>query len=106
MRRVPWWVWVSATPFGLGAWTPIVPGAALRRPLWIGLGLLWTLVAIAGWVAAIVNDGGSGAGGLIILGWAGAIATTLVDPAGLQPHVGLGLPARAPGGGAAARRAA
>jgi len=82
MRRVPWWVWVSATPFGLGAWTPVVPGAALRRPLWIGLGLLWTLVALAGWVAAIVNDGGSGAGGLIILGWVGAIATTLsVRPA-------------------------
>jgi hypothetical protein len=77
MRRVPWWVWVSATPFGLGAWTPVVPGVALRRPLWIGLGLLWTVVAIAGWVAAIVNDGGSGAGGLIVLGWAGAIATTL-----------------------------
>ena len=50
---------------------------ALRRPLWIGLGLLWTLVAIAGWAAAVVNDGGSGAGGLIILGWVGAIATTL-----------------------------
>ena len=77
MGRVPWWVWVSATPFGLGAWTPVVPGVALRRPLWIGLGLLWALVALAGWAAAIANDGGSGAGGLIILGWVGAIATTL-----------------------------
>jgi DNA uptake protein ComE-like DNA-binding protein len=70
-------VWVSATPFGLGAWTPMVPGVALRRPLWIGLGLMWALVAIAGWAAAIANDGGSGAGGLLILGWVGAIATTL-----------------------------
>jgi DNA uptake protein ComE-like DNA-binding protein len=77
MGRVPWWVWVSATPFGLGAWTPVVPGVALRRPLWIGLGLLWALVALAGWAAAIANDGGSAAGGLIILGWIGAIATTL-----------------------------
>ena len=77
MGRVPWWVWVSATPFGLGAWTPVVPGVALRRPLWIGLGLLWALVALAGWAAAIANDGGSAAGGLIILGWVGAIATTL-----------------------------
>ena len=77
MGRVPWWVWVSAMPFGLGAWTPVVPGVALRRPLWIALGVLWTLVAVAGWVAAVVNDGGSGAGGLIILGWVGAIATTL-----------------------------
>ena len=31
----------------------------------------------AGWAAAIANDGGSAAGGLIILGWVGAIATTL-----------------------------
>ncbi len=77
MGRVPWWVWVSATPFGLGAWTPVVPGVALRRPLWIGLGLLWALVALAGWAAAIANDGGSAAGGLLILGWVGAIATTL-----------------------------
>ena len=77
MGRVPWWVWVSATPFGLGAWTPVVPGVALRRPLWIGLGLLWALVALAGWAAAIANDGGSAAGGLIVLGWVGAIATTL-----------------------------
>ena len=77
MGRVPWWVWVSATPFGLGAWTPVVPGVALRRPLWIGLGLLWALVALAGWAAAVANDGGSAAGGLIILGWVGAIATTL-----------------------------
>jgi len=77
MGRVPWWVWVSATPFGLGAWTPVVPGVALRRPLCIGLGLLWALVALAGWAAAVANDGGSAAGGLIILGWVGAIATTL-----------------------------
>ena len=90
MRRVPWWVWVSATPFGLGAWTPIVPGVALRRPLWIGLGLLWTLVALAGWAAAIVNDGGSAAGGLIILGWIGAIATTLsIRPAFNRTSLGL-----------------
>ena len=77
MRRFPWWVWVSATPMGLGAWTPIIPGVALRRPLWIGLGVLWTVAAIAGWAAAIANGGGGGAGGLIILGWVGAIATTM-----------------------------
>ena len=76
MRRVPWWVWVSATPMGLGAWTPIVPGVAQRRPLWMGLGIVWTAASIAGWAAAIANDGGGGAGGLIILGWVGAIATT------------------------------
>jgi len=40
--------------------------------------VLWTVIALAGWVAAIINDGGGGAGGLIILGWVGAIATALV----------------------------
>jgi DNA uptake protein ComE-like DNA-binding protein len=88
MGRVPWWVWVSATPFGLGAWTPVVPGVALRRPLWIGLGLLWALVALAGWAAAIANDGGSAAGGLIILGWVGAIATTLAIRPGFNRTAG------------------
>jgi DNA uptake protein ComE-like DNA-binding protein len=62
---------------GLGAWTPIVPGNQLRRRAWIGLGLLWTLCTLAGWIGAIANDGGSAAGGLIILGWAGGAATTL-----------------------------
>ncbi len=78
MNRVPWWVWVSATPMGLGAWAPIVPGKQRRRPLWIAAGVLWSAIALAGWVAAIANDGGGGAGGLIILGWVGALATALV----------------------------
>ena len=78
MSKVPWWVWVSATPMGLGAWAPIVPGKQRKRPLWVAAGVLWTVVALAGWVGAIVNDGGGGPGGLIILGWVGAIATALV----------------------------
>ena len=77
MNRVPWWVWVSATPMGLGAWTPIVPGRQRRRPVWIAAGVLWSVIALAGWIAAIISDGGGGAGGLIILGWVGALATTL-----------------------------
>jgi len=78
MRGVPWWVWVSATPMGLGAWAPIAPGKQRGRPLWIAAGVLWSVIAVAGWVAAIINDGGGGAGGLIILGWVGAFATALV----------------------------
>lgn len=77
MNRVPWWVWVSATPMGLGAWTPIVPGKQRGKPVWIAAGVLWSVIALVGWIAAIVNDGGGGAGGLIILGWVGALATTL-----------------------------
>ena len=78
MKGVPWWVWVSATPMGLGAWAPIAPGKQRGRPLWIAAGVLWSVIAVAGWVAAIINDGGGGAGGLIILGWVGAFATALV----------------------------
>ena len=81
MRQVPWWVWVSATPMGLGAWAPIVPGRQRRRRPWVALGLLWSAVTLAGWVAAVANDGGSGAGLLIILGWVGAFATAL----GIRP---------------------
>jgi DNA uptake protein ComE-like DNA-binding protein len=77
MKRVPWWVWVSATPMGLGAWAPIVPGRQLRRSPWVAWGVLWVVVTLAGWIAAVVNDGGSGAGLLVILGWCGAVATAL-----------------------------
>ncbi len=77
MKQVPWWVWVSATPMGLGAWAPIAPGRQRRRRSWVALGVLWSVIALAGWVAAVANDGGSGAGLLIILGWVGALATTL-----------------------------
>ncbi len=77
MRGVPWWVWVSATPMGLGAWAPIVPGKQRGKPRWIAAGILWSVIALVGWVAAVINEGGGGAGGLIILGWVGALATTL-----------------------------
>jgi len=77
MRGVPWWVWVSATPMGLGAWAPIVPGRQRRKPRWVAAGILWSVIALVGWIAAVINEGGGGAGGLIILGWVGAIATTL-----------------------------
>ncbi len=77
MKDVPWWVWVSATPMGLGAWAPIVPGKQRGRPRWIAFGVLWSVVTLAGWIAAVANDGGSGAGLLIILGWVGALATAL-----------------------------
>ena len=77
MKGVPWWVWVSATPMGLGAWAPIVPGKQRGRSRWVAFGVLWSVVTLVGWIAAVANDGGSGAGLLIILGWVGALATTL-----------------------------
>ena len=78
MRRVPWWVWISLAPMGLGAWAPIVPGVELRRRWWIAWGVLWSVIAIAGWVlTAPGTDDGTG-GVLILLGWVGAIVTTLI----------------------------
>jgi DNA uptake protein ComE-like DNA-binding protein len=79
----PLWPVVSLTPLGLGAWVPIYAGAKARRPLWIAMGLLFTLVTIAGWILASATSGDSDAGGgLIILGWVGAIATSFsVAPA-------------------------
>jgi DNA uptake protein ComE-like DNA-binding protein len=40
------------------------------------LGAVWSLIALAGWIVAIANHGGSVGGLLIILGWAGAIASS------------------------------
>jgi len=77
MKRVPWWVIVSAAPMGLGAWAPIVPGVRLGRASWVRWGALWSVVALAGWAAAAINHGGAGAGLLIMLGWVGAFATAL-----------------------------
>jgi DNA uptake protein ComE-like DNA-binding protein len=77
VKRVPWWVWVSGTPLGLGAWTPIVPGRELKKRSWIGWGVLWTLIALGGWIGAASSDGGTGAGLALIVGWVGPIATTL-----------------------------
>jgi DNA uptake protein ComE-like DNA-binding protein len=71
------WPFVSLIPLGLGAWVPIYAGAKARRPLWIAMGVLFTLVTIAGWIFAVTTNGNSGAaGGLIVLGWVGAIATS------------------------------
>jgi DNA uptake protein ComE-like DNA-binding protein len=70
------WVWLSLMPLGLGSWAPIYAGATVRKRRWVGLGVLWSTITLAGWVAAVANHGGSAGGLLIILGWAGAIATS------------------------------
>lgn len=63
-------------PLGLGAWAPIYAGTQARNRRWSALGALWTLITLSGWVLAAANHGGAGGGLLIILGWAGAIATS------------------------------
>ena len=85
MNRIPWWVIASFVPLGFGAWAPLIPGLQVRRPLWIALGALWTLIAIAGFTMAQFDSLGDSGGGLIILGWVGAIATSLaIRPAYLR----------------------
>jgi hypothetical protein len=71
------WAWWSVAPLGLGAWAPAYAGARARRASWWALGLLWSLITLAGWILAVSSDGKSGiGGGLIILGWVGAVASS------------------------------
>ena len=70
---------ISLIPLGLGAWAPIYAGAKAKRTLWVVLGILWCLIVIAGFVAnGTSHHPGSDdlAGGLLIVGWVGAIATS------------------------------
>src|SRR5207248_7711626 len=69
-------IWVSLIPFGLGAWAPVYAGTVMRKRRWTALGVLWSIITLAGWVLAVANNGGAAGGLLIILGWAGAIATS------------------------------
>ncbi len=71
-----WAAW-SLLPLGLGAWTPIYAGVRARKPLWTVIGVILTIVAVAGWVIAGATNGDAAAGGLIIVAWVGAVATSL-----------------------------
>jgi DNA uptake protein ComE-like DNA-binding protein len=75
------WPFISLIPIGLGAWAPIYAGVKARRPVWILLGVLWSAIVVAGFVAnAVSTSGKTGnddfAGFLFILGWVGAVATS------------------------------
>ncbi len=77
MRRLPWWVWASALPLGLGAWAPVIPGIALRRRAWVAWGALWAVIALAGWIGVTPANPPDWAGLLLLLGWVGGLGTTL-----------------------------
>src|SRR5437764_7636941 len=70
------WVWLSLIPFGLGVWAPIYAGVVARNRRWCVLGLLWSVVVLAGWVVAVINHGGAAGGLLLIVGWTGGIASS------------------------------
>jgi DNA uptake protein ComE-like DNA-binding protein len=81
------WAFLSLIPLGFGAWAPIYAGIKARRWLWILLGALWTAIIVAAFaVNANTVSGQHGnndsAGGLFILGWVGAIASSfMIRPA-------------------------
>lgn len=70
------WVWISLIPLGLGVWAPIYAGVVARNRRWSALGLLWSILVLAGWIAAVVSHGGAAGGLLIIAGWTGGIASS------------------------------
>jgi DNA uptake protein ComE-like DNA-binding protein len=77
--RRPLWPLISLIPIGLGAWAPIYAGAKVRKPLWIALGVLWSLVVIGGFIANGLSSHPASddlGGGLLVVGWIGAIATS------------------------------
>lgn len=63
-------------PLGLGAWAPIYAGVRARKPLWTVIGVVLTIIAVAGWAIAGATNGSALAGGLIIASWVGAVATS------------------------------
>jgi DNA uptake protein ComE-like DNA-binding protein len=71
------WPYISLVPIGLGAWAPIYAGVKARRPAWILLGVLWCVIVVAGFILSSRHHGTDDlAGGLIIIGWVGAIGTS------------------------------
>jgi hypothetical protein len=77
---------------GLGAWAPSYAGAKAKNPRWMALGILWSLIALAGWIGAVATNGHSGLScGLIILGWVGAVATSFVIRPAYVQQIGSSL---------------
>jgi hypothetical protein len=75
------WAFLSLIPLGFGAWAPIYAGVKARRSLWVVLGIVWSAIVIAGFIANSVSSSGQHgnddfAGFLILIGWIGAVATS------------------------------
>ena len=74
------WPLISLIPL-FGAWAPVYAGIKARRPLWTGLGAIWSALVVAGFVVSSVTRSGQHgnndfAGMLLVLGWVAAIATS------------------------------
>jgi uncharacterized protein len=90
-RRI-YWPLLSLLPFGLGAWAPIVAGARCGVKRWIGFGVLWSGVALAGWIAAAVEPSGRQGEtivvGLMVAAWIGGVITSFAIRPGYKRRVG------------------
>jgi hypothetical protein len=89
------WPYISLVPVGLGAWAPIYAGAKARQPVWVALGIVWTLITIVGFVLAGAKNGANNgtAGALLIVGWVGAIATSFAIQGAYDRRMGSPLTA-------------
>lgn len=87
------WPWLSLLPLGLGAWAPALAGVRCGVRRWKMLGVLWSAVALAGWIIA----GGSSSEaqtenlgvGLIVLAWIAGIVTSFIIRPSYEQHDGL-----------------
>jgi Helix-hairpin-helix motif len=81
------WVWLSLIPLGLGAWAPLYAGVRARSRRWCALGAAWSAITLAGWIVSVASPSSALGGFLIILGWAGAIASSFALRASYQQLV-------------------
>lgn len=94
------WLWLSLLPFGLGSWVPVLAGLRCGVRRWTAFGVLWLVLAVAGWALAAVEPSGGGgedlAGGLMLFAWLGGIVTSFVIRRGYNGHSGRSASERAP----------
>ncbi len=85
------WPYISLIPIGLGAWAPIYAGVKARTLSWAALGVLWSLLVVAGFVAnGVSSHPGSDdlAGFFLIVGWVGSIATSFTIRGAYEREIG------------------
>ncbi len=93
------WAWLSLLPLGLGAWAPLYAGVRARNRRGCALGAVWSAITLAGWIVAVASPESDLGGFLIILGWAGAIASSFALRASYkQPVAGSPFDATVIGG--------
>ena len=74
------WPWLSLLPFGLGSWAPMFAGVRCGVQRWTAFGVLWSILAVAGWVIASVEPSTSTQETVAVLllsvAWIGGVVTS------------------------------